>query len=570
MPPIGSSWRTALSAASAAACISLLVVEKGLGQRNAQAGYFLVVALQVLLLLLPDRRKLRQRLLSDGWTAAVFGSMAAALGVSLAAGEHWAIPLIIEASALLVSSGVLLRQAGRLLVRHLPAWAILPTSIAAVIVMGAALLMLPNAVENGRPLTLMDSLFTAVSATCVTGLTVIDVGGTLSVFGEAVMLLLIQIGGLGLMSFAAFFALFFGQRIGLKESFSISKAMDAEFLNSLRSLIMSFMVWTFMIEASGAVLLYTTWQSVPALAGRPVLDLAWLAVFHSVSAFCNAGFGLLPNNIESLSSSPATCFAMGSLIVLGGLGFGTLTAMSARAFSILRGERGRTPPLQARLASRMTMLLIAGAMVLVMASEWSRSTFSGMTAVQKIANSFLMAVTPRTAGFDTVPVRSLAPLVQLAFVALMFIGASPGGTGGGVKTTTLGLLVHGGLSLLRHRPSPEIMRRRVPALDLQRAAVLLVAALLVCTAASAALVASEIGRIDQGCRGIFDYVFETVSAFGTVGLSLGVTPELTTTGRWIIIATMFAGRVGPATLAMLTAKPRSLEYSYPEARVGIG
>ncbi|NLP05674.1 Trk family potassium uptake protein [Candidatus Fermentibacteria bacterium] len=570
MPPSGRSWKTAVSAAAAVACISLLVVEKGLGERNAQAGYGLVVVLQTLLLLLPDRRSLSARLLSDGWTTTVLASMAVTAGVSLAAGGGWAVPVIVETAALLVSSGMLLRHAGRLLVRHVPAWAILPVSIAVVMAAGAALLMLPNAVESGHRLTFMDSVFTAASATCVTGLSVIDPGETLSVFGEVVMLLLIQIGGLGLMSFAAFFALFFGQRVGLKESISISKAMDAEFLSSLRSLIMSFMIWTFMIEASGAILLYTTWQSVPAMAGRSGLDLAWLAVFHSVSAFCNAGFGLLPDNIESLSSSPATCFTMGSLIVLGGLGFGTLTAMSARVFSLIRGERGRAAPLQARLASRMTLLLIGGSMALVMASEWSRSSFSGMTAIQKVANSFLMAVTPRTAGFDTVPIRSLSPLVQLVFVALMFIGASPGGTGGGVKTTTIGLLAHGGVSLLRHRPSPEIMHRRIPALDLQRAAVLLAAALGVCIAASAALVASEVGQAASGCRGIFDYVFETVSAFGTVGLSLGVTPELTTTGRWIIIATMFAGRVGPATLAMLTAKPRSLDYSYPEARVGIG
>lgn len=562
--------RTAVSGFAAAGCISLLVLDKGLGERGAQAGYGLVVLLQTVLLLLPDQMSLRARILSDGWTSLVLASMAVTLGVSIAAGEGGAVPVIVEAAAILTSSGVLLRLAGRLLVRHVPAWAILPTSIAVVMAAGAALLMLPNAVESGHRLTFMDSVFTAASATCVTGLSVIDVGETLSVFGEVVMLLLIQIGGLGLMSFAAFFALFFGQRVGLKEGISISKAMDAEFLSSLRSLIMSFMIWTLMIESSGAILLYTTWQSVPAMAGRSGFDLAWLAVFHSVSAFCNAGFGLLPDNIESLSGSPATCFTMGSLIVLGGLGFGTLTAMTARTFSLIRGKRGHVPPLQARLASRVTMLLIAGTMVLLMASEWSRSAFSGMTAVQKVANSFLMAVTPRTAGFDTVPVRSLGPLVQLAFVALMFIGASPGGTGGGVKTTTVGLLVYGGISLLRHRPSPEIMRRRVPALDLQRAAVLLVTALGICTAASIALVASEIGRAGPGSRGIFDYVFETVSAFGTVGLSLGVTPELTTAGRWIIIATMFAGRVGPATLAMLTAKPRSLEYSYPEARVGIG
>jgi trk system potassium uptake protein TrkH len=288
-----------------------------------------------------------------------------------------------------------------------------------------------------------------------------------------------------------------------------------------------------------------------------------------VSAFCNAGLSLSASNLEGFSRSPSTCFAVGGLIVFGGLGFGTLTALGSWLVNSLRGTRGALPPVQARLALQVTAILIAGGMVLFAAVEWDRS-LAGFTSVEKLSNTFLASVTPRTAGFDSIPVWSLQPFTLWLFLFLMFVGASPGGTGGGVKTTTLGFLAVAASSLFRQRPAPEIWRRRIPMLDLHRAAVLVFLAAAVCFASTSMLMITESRGLHEGQRTIFDYLFEVVSAFGTVGLSVGVTTELTTAGRWVIILTMFLGRVGPATLAAVSARPRALRYTYPEARIGIG
>lgn len=576
VPKTVSGLREILSLVTAVLCFALLLADYGFGLSGRGLDAFMASLpfVYLVLLLVPDGRSIVLRLTDAAWTTLFLSLLLAALlilGVSVAAG---ALPAFRAsglarafciAGAILVSARILLWHLGRLLMRAIPAWALLPVTIAAVIAAGSLLLMLPAATTEG--IAPIDAAFVSASATCVTGLSTVDIGSRFSTFGQIVILLLIQVGGIGLMSFVAFFALFLGHSVGLGESVSISRAMDSEFLSDLKRILASIIGWTLTIEASGAIILYTTWRPlVPSWTG---LHTVWQSVFTSVSAFCNAGLSLEAANLERFSGSPATCLVVAMLIILGGLGFATLTALGASMTLRLRGTRTHRMPVQARLALVVTGILILSATALFAMLEWN-SSLAGMPALERLANSFLEAVTPRTAGFDTIPTASLLPVTAWIFIFLMFIGASPGGTGGGVKTTTVGFLALAAVSLIRGRPTPEIWKRRIPLSDLQKASALLLLALMACAASSSLLVFTEMQAVESGRWSVFDLVFESVSAFGTVGLSMGVTSELTGAGRVVIILTMFLGRVGPATLAAVTARSRSLRYSYPESRIGIG
>lgn len=505
------------------------------------------------------------------WFAVISALLAAGIILHFAAGlfgldAGW-IPepaVTTSAYAFLIAGRVILRHIIRLSGRLNPAL-VLPASFFLTILTGAVLLMHPGATPEGFTITFTDAFFTSASATCVTGLTVIDTERDFTGFGQFIILLLIQTGGLGIMTFAAFFALSLGKNLSLRDAFSLSRLMDNDFISDLRQVILSIIVWTLVIEIVGALLLMSTWRGL-----RPdwtTGELIWQSVFHSVSAFCNAGFSLNSNNLEGFSGSPSTSLIIGSLIVLGGLGFGVLTAIAMRWVGFVRTGR-RTPlPLQARFVCLMTFILIAFSFTAFLGLEWN-NTLKGMNLEDRLANTFLQAVTPRTAGFNTVPTASLLPQVHWLFILLMFVGASPGGTGGGVKTTALGLMLLSTRSLITGRPSPEIWKRRIPNFDLRRAGAMFTIGFVVFSASAFALLLSEKGSM--GTREPMDFVFESMSAFGTVGLSTGVTPGLTTLGRWIIIVTMFIGRTVPATLAAATFRVDSSKYLYPEARVTIG
>ncbi len=558
----GSGW-------FALAAPALLLARHGAGLAESWSTHAFATLwlLHLASVLLPDGRRLTERIRDDHWISLLLGlTIAAAAWAALAGGGREAVlgalRAIIQVGVMLISTRILVQRLGAFLTDHVPVWQILPISFAAIIAAGAGLLLLPAATVDGvRPL---DAFFTATSAVCVTGLSVVDTGSVYTHFGQIVILVLIQVGGLGLMSFFAFFALFLGHSVGLGQSLSITRAVDAEFTSDVKKAIGSIIGWTVTVEATGALLLYSAWR--PVLPGLHKAELAWQAVFHSVSAFCNAGFSLFPNNLESFSGMPSVCLIISGLIVAGGLGFAVLTGLVTAVLSTLRGRRHNRLDAHSRLVLLVTAILIAGGTAFVLLVEWN-GALGGMGLPQRVSNALLCSITPRTAGFDTIPVLGLHPATRLAFIALMFIGASPGGTGGGVKTTTVGLLASAGLSLLRKRPQPEMWHRMVPLHDLQRAAFLLFSCLLVCVASSVLLVMSESASSPRGQE---DFVFEAVSAFGTVGLSTGVTGELTVAGRWIIILTMFTGRVGPSVLAALTVRPRTLAYRLPECRIGIG
>ncbi len=454
----------------------------------------------------------------------------------------WVSNAYLGAMAFITISGHLI-----LLARRTSPALVLPSSFIVVILVGTALLLAPRSTEQGG-ISPVDALFTSTSATCVTGLIVKDTETDFTFQGQLIILLLIQVGGLGLMTFAAFFSLTFGQNIGLSDTMNLTRIMDTEFASDLKHILVSILLWTLTIEAAGAVLLYNTWSGLET--GWSTGETIWQSIFHSISAFCNAGFSLNSNNLEGFSHSPETGLIIGSLIVLGGLGFMLLTVLGKSWLNRIKTGRKRPLPVQARFVLLSTGILVALALLFFIGAEWN-NTLRGMTIPQKLGNGFLEAVTPRTAGFNTVPTSELLPSVKWFFVILMFVGASPGGTGGGVKTTSVGLLFLSLRSLLQRKKQPEIWRRRIPAFDLQRAGAVLLMGMATFGVSSMLLLITEnsTGQFQES-----DYIFEAMSAFGTVGLSTGVTSVLTTPGRWIIIVTMFIGRTAPATLAAATIR----------------
>ncbi|MCK5841765.1 MAG: hypothetical protein KAH31_06345 [Candidatus Sabulitectum sp.] len=496
----------------------------------------------------------------------IAGSLTALITSELSGSIHsWPISMVVNVYLISMAFLTLFSELIKLASKISPAL-ILGSSFTMVIILGAALLMTDKATNTG--ISPVDALFTSASATCVTGLIVLDTGTDFTFAGQLIILLLIQVGGLGVMTFAAFFALSFGQQIGLAGARNLSRLMDSEFTNDLKHILLSILIWTLIIETAGALLLYNTWSSMESL-GWSTAHTVWQSIFHSISAFCNAGFSLNTTNLEQFANSPSTSLIIGTLIVLGGLGFMLLTALGRHWLLRMRAGRKRILPVQARFVLMVTAILIILGSGLFLALEWN-NTLAEMSIWQKLSNSYLQGVTTRTAGFNTVPTSSLVSPVKWFFLIFMFIGASPGGTGGGVKTTTIGLLILSLRSLVLRRKTPEIWKRQIPNFDLQRAGAILLIGMATFGISSFLLLITETGHGSGEGFSSMDYIFESMSAFGTVGLSTGITQKLSAAGKWIIIVTMFIGRIAPATLAAATSRVKTSLYSYPEARITIG
>lgn len=531
-------------------------------------------------------RSIRRSFEEEKWlllfTLLYLAAVAAALAGVIVQGTGPSSPLtaLIPLSigyTVLCSVRVFLARFGSWALENLAPWAILPVSFAMVIAFGTFMLMLPASTPGGS-LNIVDAAFTSTSATCVTGLIVMNTATDFTAFGQTVILLLIQVGGLGIMTFAAFFSLFLGHNAGLRESVSLVRVMDSDFVSDLKRLMGSIIGWTLTIETVGAFVLYMIWDGQPV--GWTAQTKIWQSVFHSVSAFCNAGFSLnpvpvgssaallgSPENLEGFAHVPGVALTIGSLIVLGGLGFMVLTAMGAHILHRMRTGTRMRMTVQVRLVLWITGGLVIAGMAAFLATEWN-SSLEGMSLGQKLANSFLGSVTPRTAGFNTVPTSALAPALLWFYVILMFIGASPGGTGGGVKTSTVGVLWMSMVSLVKRKPATEIWKRRIPSHDIKRTAAVFLMASITFALSAGLLLLTEQGS--GSGYGAFDYLFESMSAFGTVGLSTGPTACLTWMGKVIIILTMFAGRIGPAALAAATGRRDVMHYKYPETRITIG
>lgn len=435
-------------------------------------------------------------------------------------------------------------------------------SFVGVIGMGTLLLLLPVSTAAGAETDWIGALFTATSATCVTGLIVYDTPAHFTGFGQAVILLLIQIGGLGMMTFSMSFALLMKKSVSIKNQSVMLDVLDQDTLMNIRRLVGLIVIMTFLLEAVGAVALFFSWHSFFDSGWQAV----WPSVFHSVSAFCNAGFSTFSDNLIRFKYDLPVNAVIGSLIVLGGIGFVVISDFY-QAIKNKLGRRRRIKHkfrIQSRLALSWTGGLILIGTGLFYWIEYHRS-LEQVPCHQALLVSLFQSVTARTAGFNSCDFSVLQPATLFVIIILMFIGACPGGTAGGIKLTTpavLGAVIRAGF---KHRGEPELYRRTVPVEVVQKAVMVLCSSLLlVC---GAAILLSVFEQKD-----FLAVLFETVSAFGTAGLSTGLTPELTPPGRLLLTVMMFIGRLGPLTIgfALMLRNVGPVKYSYAEERIMIG
>jgi len=452
-------------------------------------------------------------------------------------------------------------------------------SFVLIITTGWILLMLPAASAHQQPISPVNALFTATSATCVTGLVVLDTGSDFSLFGQIVILALIQIGGLGLMTFVAFFALTVGTGLSLREQFIMQEALSLGGLSHLRQMLRFIVISTFAIEAVGALLIFL---SFPFPANWSASYRVYFSVFHAISAFCNAGFSLLSDSLACARASVPINAIFLALILIGGFGF----AVNYRIWLHMRrllGARSRAGMLF-RLHSRLVLItsavLVASGALLIYLFERSNSflTYSGGEAALA---SLFQSVSARTAGFNTTDIGSMSLPTLCLIMVLMFIGASPGSTGGGIKTTTFAIFVLLIANRLRNRADVELMRRRIPQHLIETSLIIIIVAaalVVLCT-----LLLSFFGLDPQAvqqhpevmrkfaAKPLACFAFEVVSAFATVGYSTGITPLLSTGAKIVLSICMLVGRIGPFTMLLALSKQRpKTRYSYPSEGIIVG
>ena len=437
-----------------------------------------------------------------------------------------------------------------------------------LILMGAILLSLPFSTVPGHRVSFLDAFFTSTSAVCVTGLVVVDPGTTFTLFGQIVIMLLIQAGGLGVMTVTTIVFLLIGKRITLSERILLREAMNEFDLSGLVKMILKVIRVTLIAELLGALLLAIRFVPMFGLKG------VYYSVFHAVSAFCNAGFDVLGGefkpfgNLIPFVSDPLVVLTISALIVTGGLGF--VVVVDIFSLSRIRARRGLTRYSKLVLAST-ALLLVGGFIAFLTAEMGNDKTFGGLDAGGKILGGIFQTVTPRTAGFTTIDQNALLPFSKFMTIILMFIGASPAGTGGGIKTTTAAIVTLFAASGIIGRRDITLRGRRVSPGTIQRAIVITLTSFVFVMIACMILVGVE---GDRG--GMFtseNLIYEVVSAFGTVGLSTGITPQLAIASKIVLILVMFVGRVGLTSLVIALASRAGQNNScirYPEERFMVG
>jgi trk system potassium uptake protein TrkH len=435
-------------------------------------------------------------------------------------------------------------------------------SFAAVTGFGTALLMHPAATTAGNHTDLTGALFTATSATCVTGLTVYDTATHFTLFGQAVILALIQVGGLGIMTFSVSLALLIRRSVSIKSQVVMKDLLDQDAVRNIRQLVGFIVIMTFLLEAAGATALFFSMRPYCSSNG----EAGWAAVFHSVSAFCNAGFSTFSDNLTGFRLNLPVNAVIGGLIVLGGIGFVVIDDFYQALKNKLKRRHGPKHKfrIQSRLALSWTGGLIFFGTLLIYWLEHNR-LLSGLRTDQALLVSLFQSITTRTAGYNSCNIGALQPATLFVMIILMFIGACPGGTGGGIKTTTPAVLWAVIRAGFKHREEAELYRRTIPVETVQRAVMVLCSSLLlVCS------VTILLQILEQ--KDFLAILFETVSAFGTVGLSTGLTPNLSDPGRILITLLMFIGRLGPLTIgfAFILRNVSPAKYRYAEERIMIG
>lgn len=432
------------------------------------------------------------------------------------------------------------------------------------IFLGACALSLPVSAV-GEPLKFIDALFTATSAQCVTGLAVVDTGTRLSTFGQLVVLLLIQTGGLGITTFSVY--LFFYLRIGVgtRGRWIIHDTLLHTPVDSLRNLVRGIILMSLCIEGIGALLL--SFSFVPRMGWGPGL---YSAVFHSVSAFCNAGFSLFPDNLAGFRNDPLVNLTIMLLIVLGGIGFLVLRELKDLLHN--RQQRRRRLSLHSKtVLLTSAILILAGALVIGILE--SSASLRNASAGELIWASLFQSVTSRTAGFNTIDLSLFEVPTLFLLMFLMFVGASPGSCGGGIKTTSLAIFIAIMLSRLQGNAHTNLFRRTISDEVASKTLALVMLAMLFMVLATFALLAVQLQGVGlaESRSGFMDYTFEAISAFATVGLSVGATAKLVPLGKLIVIILMFVGRVGLLTVAFAFIKRSGkIPVQYGEESLMIG
>jgi trk system potassium uptake protein TrkH len=437
--------------------------------------------------------------------------------------------------------------------RHMTSFQVIILGFLTVIVVGSLLLMLPAATKDAKGASFADALFTAVSAVCVTGLVICDTAAYWSVFGQGVILLLIQIGGMGVVTIAVSVAAISGKKIGLMQRSTMQEAISAHHVGGMVRMTKFILKTTILIELIGAAVLAPVFcKDFGFFRGL------WFSLFHAVSAFCNAGFDLIGvrepfSSLTSYAAHPVVNAAVMALIVTGGIGFLTWEDIKTNRWRLKKY----------RMQSKV-ILTVTGILIGLPALYFYFCEFSALPGAQRFWMSLFQSVTPRTAGFNTAVLTDMSELGQALMLVLMLVGGSPGSTAGGMKTTTIAVLFSMAFSVFRKKEQCHLFGRRINDDTVRNAATILL--MYVALFLGGAMVISGVEAVP-----LLAALFETASAIGTVGLSLGITPQLGLVSRTILMALMFFGRVGGLTLIFAALSEKKATGSkYPQEKITVG
>ncbi len=435
---------------------------------------------------------------------------------------------------------------------------ILVLGFAGLILIGATLLNLPFATQSGKSIGFIDSLFTSSSAVCVTGLVVVNTAEYWNTFGKVVILILIQIGGLGFMTMATLVAMLLGKKITLKERLIIQEELNQFSLSGLVKLIKYVIISTFIFEGIGAIILAT--RFIPKYG---YLQGIGFSIFHSISAFCNAGFDLIGSSMEPFVDDIVVNLAIGFLVIIGGLGYTVY-------IDITNNKKFKQFSLHTKFVLMISGVLLLFGFLFVLIFEYGNPETLGQLSFKgKVLASWFQSLVPRTAGFNSINMALVTDATAFLIIIFMFIGGSPSSTAGGIKTTTAGALALGMVAVIRGRDDVEFMKKRIPNDLIFRALAVIGIGFGIIILVTMILSITEA----RSKASFLDILFEATSAFGTVGLSRGVTPNLSILGRLVVTLTMFVGRLGPLTMAFAFAKKKKHKkgnYRYPEERILVG
>ena len=435
---------------------------------------------------------------------------------------------------------------------------LLALSFVGAIFVGTFLLMMPFSTYAGASISFVDALFTSTSAVCVTGLIVQNTATFFTPLGQVIILILFQLGGLGIMAFSTLILLVAGRKVSIQDKLIIQQDYHHTAAKNVKTLIKNVFFYAIALEGIGTLFLFLKWQGkFPGFRGL------FYSLFHAISAFCNAGFSVFSDSLESFRGDVWTNVTIMILIVLGSLGFLVLSE-GLDFFSKIISRRRKSLSLHSKLVWIMTLSLIVLPFISFLLIEWSHA-LQGFSLKEKILASLFQVITARTSGFNTMALESLNPATVFLLISLMFIGASPGSTGGGVKTSTIGVIFAFIKSRIAARESINLFYRSLPFDLVTKAFTVVVLSICVIFASSAVLFLTQPGMSME------ETFFEVFSAFGTVGLSLGMTAKLNAVGKIVIVLTMFIGRIGPLTLLYAFSREKAFgKFEYVEESVMIG